>query len=211
MAQHIYDASEEYYNEDLGDDFGGWKLQRIITNEEGLKIGVYYRTLDEDVVEYSLVNKGSTTGGDWVNNFQQPFGISTDMKDSIREAKDFVASHSGNEVTMVGHSKGGAEAVANAVATNTNCIVFNPATTFLQSYGLTEKDYTADMYVYAVAGEPLTTLESFFSKPIDKYIELKAKKLPKRDWWQIEEKIDDYIWLHGMESVIWSLNDYHNR
>lgn len=60
-------------------------------------------------------------------------------------------------------------------------------TTFLQSYDLSADGYTSDMYVYAVKGEPLTTLESFFSKPIDKYVELKAKPLPERKWWQVKK------------------------
>lgn len=118
-------------------------------------------------------------------------------------------SHSGYEVTMVGHSKGGAEAVANAVATNTDCIVFNPATTFLGSYGLSSKNYSAEMYVYAVKGEPLTSAESFFSKPIDKFVELKSKKMPKRKWWEFKKIMEDLVYLHSMEAVIWGLKEYH--
>ena len=208
MAEHIYNVTKDEYNESLGEGFGGWQLQKIITNDEGLKMGVYSRTINGKT-EYSLVNKGSTTKGDWVNNFQQPVGFSTDMKDSIQQSKTFVANHSGYEVTMIGHSKGGAEAVANAVATNTNCIVFNPATTFLQSYDLSADGYTSDMYVYAVKGEPLTTLESFFSKPIDKYVELKAKPLPKRKWWQVKKIKEDLEYLHSMEAVIWGLNEHY--
>ena len=106
-------------------------------------------------------------------------------------------------------TKGGAEAVANAVATNTNCIIFNPATTFLQSYDLSADGYTSDMYVYAVKGEPLTTLESFFSKPIDKYVELNAMPLPERKWWQVKKIKEDLEYLHSMDAVIWGLNEYY--
>ena len=74
-----------------------------------------------------------------------------------------------SDVTMVGHSKGGAEAVANAIATDRDSIVFNPATTFLSSYELSSKGYTGDMTVFVVKGEILHTAEGWFSKPIDKF------------------------------------------
>lgn len=48
------------------------------------------------------------------------------------------------EITMIGHSKGGAEA-ANSVAINTNAIIFNPATVNLSAYELDSNTYTANM------------------------------------------------------------------
>jgi RHS repeat-associated protein len=125
MAQHIYGATEEdvINQKHLGD----WTIIDILINEEGLKIGVYSKVKTDGSTEFALVNKGSSTGGDWINNLQQPFGKSDDMKDSISESRYFVANHKDSEITMVGHSKGGAEAVANAVANNKNAITFNPA------------------------------------------------------------------------------------
>ncbi len=32
-------------------------------------MGIYYREKENDEIEYALVNKGTTTIGDWVNNF----------------------------------------------------------------------------------------------------------------------------------------------
>ena len=154
MAEHIYNASDRDRGADLGDNFGGWKLEKIKTNDEGLKIGVYSRTIDGKT-EYALVNKGSTTRSDWINNFQQPIGLSTDMKDSIQYAKDFVAEKFGYEVTMVGHSKGGAEAAANAIETNTNAILFNPAELSVLNVGFDIFTYTANITAYVVFGDPL--------------------------------------------------------
>ena len=188
MAQHIYDATKSDYNVFLGDKFGGWTLIDIIKNKEGLKIGVYSKKFGESI-SYTLVNKGSTTTSDWINNFQQPFGWSTDMKDSIREAKEFVEEHSDANITFVGHSKGGAEAVANAVATNRNSIVFNPATTSLSAYDLSSKKYSADMTVYVVKGEILNTLLGPISTPIDKLVYLDGAK-------------GNWIDKHSMNSVI---------
>ena len=204
MAQHVYDITDEDKNKDLGKDFGGWMLLDIMTNNEGLKIGVYAKTVD-GIAGYVLVNKGTTTYSDWVNNFQQPFGWSTDMKDSISKSQQFVKNHDGFEVTMVGYSKGGAEAVANAVASNVNCVVFNPATTFLLSYGLSSKGYTANMTEVVVKGEALNTVEGWVSKPIDEVLYLPAQYTSS--WWQVWMYSTNAFKNHGIAAVIWGLKE----
>ena len=166
MAQNIYKTTKDDYGKTVG---GGWILENIITGGDGVKIGVYSKVDRFGRKEYALVNKGSTitSTSDWKNNVQQPFGESKDMKVSIEKARGFVDSHLGSEVTMVGHSKGGAEAAANAVATGANCIVFNPATVFLEGYRLHESDYRADMNVYIIKGEILNFILGKISRPID--------------------------------------------
>ena len=155
MAQNVYAATKnDYYREVIN----GWKLTDIITNEGkgGLKIGVYSKARVDGSIEYALVNKGSDANlSDWKNNAQQPFGKSQDMKDSISKSEYFVANHKNAEITMVGHSKGGGEAVANAVANNKNAITFNPAKPDLGEYGLSDLDYTASVTNYVVTGEVL--------------------------------------------------------
>ena len=89
------------------------------------------------------------------------------MKDSIREAKEFVEEHSDANITFVGHSKGGAEAVANAVATNKNAKIFNPATVNLLAYGLSSINYSAEMTAFIVDGEVLNNIFGWASTPID--------------------------------------------
>lgn len=86
------------------------------------------------------------------------------MKDSIMNAVAFSRSHENN----VAHSKGGAEAIANAVATNRNGITFNPAKPNLSAYSdlFTPeywgshyiKDYSANTTNYVVDGEILNYL-----------------------------------------------------
>ncbi len=73
---------------------------------------------------------------------------------------------------MVGHSKVGAEAAANAVASNKNSIIFNPATVNLEAYGLSASNYSTSMTAFIVKGDILTDLERGFSKPIDKAVYL---------------------------------------
>ena len=105
-----------------------------------------------------LVNKGSSETMNWINNGLMPLGLSVDVWASIFFAKEFVDSHIGYEVTMVGHSKGGGEAIANALATNTNCITFNPRNENYSAYGLNSNNYTGIMTHYIVDGEILSSL-----------------------------------------------------
>lgn len=120
--------------------------------------------------EYCVVNKGTTLTNlnNWKNNFQQPLGSSADMKRSISIAKKFVKKikkkkyGKSKEITFVGHSKGGAEVAANAVATNKNCITFNPAAVNYKKYNLNPSRYTAQMTTYIVKGDILNTIESGF-------------------------------------------------
>ena len=162
MADHIYNATlKKDKDRELE---GGWYLHEMHSNLS-LKIGVYAREVD-GVLEYALVNKGTTVINpiNWHNNFYQPFGTSIDMRLSISFAKKFVAAHEGFDVTMVGHSKGGAEAIANAVATKTSSITFNTMVPHLRAYFFRFQicDYTAkiedgtvSMNHYVVTGDIL--------------------------------------------------------
>ncbi|HHV28338.1 MAG TPA: hypothetical protein GXX73_01795 [Clostridium sp.] len=83
----------------------------------------------------------------------------------------------GANVTFVGHSKGGAEAVANAVATNKNAMLFNPGTVFLKAYDLKKSDYDAEMTAYIVEDEILNNIFGLISIPIDKVVYLPTQHL----------------------------------
>ena len=203
MAEHIYGAQSSDIGKSLAEKFGGWVLADILTNSESLKIGIYTKTVN-GIVSYAFVNKGSSMEwSDWKNNFQQPFGWSTDMEDSIKYAKDFVEDHSDAKTTFIGHSKGGAEAAANAVATNKDAILFNPATVFLDSYGLNAKTYSANMTAYIVKGEILNDIFGLISAPIDKMEYLPTQYTSK--WYDVVGQVDDSIKNHQMEAVISAL------
>ncbi|GIO42346.1 hypothetical protein [Paenibacillus apis] len=203
MAQHIYGATEDDIQSQTRMD-GGWTIIDIMTNDEGLKMGVYSRLKKDGATEYSLVNKGTTTWGDWGNNFQQPIGFSTDMEDSIEKSIAFVNAHKDDEVTMVGHSKGGAEATANAVANNKNAITFNTALVHLYAYGLSKGDYTATMTHYVVEGEILNYI--FTAPSIGKTVYLPQQH--KIKWWHASLYITNQrIKNHSMNSVINALEE----
>jgi len=142
-----------------------------------LKIAVYKRTDNNGVTEYALVNKGTTPSNllNWVNNALGLDGKSLDALFSISFAIGFQNKHGGREgaeITMIGHSKGGGEAIYNAIATTTNCITFNPAPTDITAYFLLEKqkEYrtelaagTRTMVHHIVQGE---ILNSLFGNPV---------------------------------------------
>lgn len=130
--------------------------------------------------EFCVVNKGTTFSNwdNWKNNFQQPFGYSADMKNSIAKAKKIVKKikrSKSKQITFIGHSKGGAEAAANAVATNKNCILFNPAGVYLSGYGLSEKNYHAAMTAYIVKGEILSVTMGWSNTPIGHVVYLPSQ------------------------------------
>ena len=58
------------------------------------------------------------TWSDWKNNVLQVFGASSDMRASMSAADKFIKGNPNNEITFVGHSKSGAEAMGNAILTN---------------------------------------------------------------------------------------------
>ncbi|SIS86428.1 DUF6443 domain-containing protein [Belliella pelovolcani] len=179
MAWHIYDGKK-------GQVVDGWTLSNIYTdkNNPGYKSGLYTRDVD-GVMEYTMVNMGTIPGTGKKNrdsmseNLEQPFGGSEHMKlslDKARELNNMLGPDA--DLTFVGHSKGGAEAAANAVATNRDAYVFNPAAVNLKAYGLSSKDYTASMTAFVVKGDPVAATYPFLlAKPIDKSI-----MLPRQSW-----------------------------
>ncbi|MGW8956696.1 RHS repeat domain-containing protein [Paenibacillus sp. NPDC055715] len=204
MAKNVYNITMSLNDRSRTNLLGGWGIYDILPGSEGLKIGVYSRKNKKGTLEYALVNKGTDTWGDVGNDIQQPIGYSDDMKDSISQSSYFVATHKYSEITMVGHSKGGAEAIANAVANNKNAITFNPAVPSLGKYGLSNKDYTANAINYVVKDEILSkTLGS-----VDTGITIYLPTQYKIKWWHSDAyKTWQMVQNHRMGSVINALKE----
>jgi len=200
MVEFAREANEENIQIEKTISFD-WRLSGIYRKKK-MKMCIYY---SKSTKEYCVVNKGSdtsftlTTFSDWINNFIQPTGNSWDMKNSIKFAKKFVQEHKKEKITFVGHSKGGAEAMANAVATNRDCIVFNPAPINYKKYGLKKNmsKYKASMFKYVVKGEFLAKLRKKNNKEIGNYI-----YLPKQ--YKSGGKMDS-IHNHTIDAVIAAL------
>ena len=125
MVGQIYEQGNE--NQNLS---GGWTYNQdmSVTGSLSMKMGVYSREV-EGKKEYSLVFRGSRGlhPVDWFNNLMQPIGGSQDARDAIKYSAEFVKNNPNNEVTMIGHSKGGAEADLASAKNNTNAFIFNSA------------------------------------------------------------------------------------
>lgn len=158
---------------------GGWKLVEQYRPKDdrwsGLKIGVYAKQKPDGTMAYVLANEGTNELVDWVNNVQQPLGKSKDMWKSIAYARRFVNRNPHAEITFVGHSKGGAEAVANAVRTGKNAIVFNTAVAFLKKYNLDFAAHQGEIAEYTVTGDLLNRVEGWLPQPVDRLVCLPAQ------------------------------------
>ncbi|MBR1443515.1 MAG: hypothetical protein IJ583_08285 [Firmicutes bacterium] len=179
MAEHIYNYASNIENNNKIVLVDGkktqWQLAYIKSGSEGLIMGIYAKTGNEyDVknpLEYAVVNKGTDPYNfyDWKNDFQEFLGFSSnDMKDSIEIAKDFVSKHKNYEITFIGHSKGGAEAAVNALATGKDAMLFNPLAVNLDALDLNYSQYKGNMTAYIVVGDALDFWFGPYIEPIDK-------------------------------------------
>jgi len=191
------DIADHIYGKKGAELSGGWELVDVYSPEgTGLRMGVYARVGADGKTEYVIANKGSSTWGNWGDNAKQLFGNSPDMTKSIEYATAFVKNHPDADITFVGHSKGGAEAAANAVATNRNAILFNPASVNLRAIGLNSATYTGNMTAYIVKNEPLNFLFGGISKPIGSVV-----YLPQQSWW-------NPLYNHSMAGVKKAINEW---
>ncbi|HLO85028.1 MAG TPA: hypothetical protein VK203_08470 [Nostocaceae cyanobacterium] len=180
IADHVYGGK-------VGDKLqGGWQLQHIYQQKgnSSFRGGLYSRTNKDGVTEYTFATAGTyfenTERGrkSMVEDLKQPFGNSGDMKVSIKTAQKISQQVGDAELTFVGHSKGGAEAAGNALATNRNALLYNPAAINAEAYGLDTKSYTgADehgMTVFVVGGDFLNNYinSPLGAKPIDNFVML---------------------------------------
>ncbi len=158
ISKHVYPGNQDH---ELP---GGWILCEYI-DAGTLQMGIYSRMKKDGNVEYVIANAGTSTESklhfikDMVQNVKQPFGKSSDMKSSIARAKSIATLLTcNNETTFVGHSKGGAEAVGNALATNKDAIIFNPAELAFNEYELDRSKYVGNITAYVVKDEILNTV-----------------------------------------------------
>ena len=205
MADHVYNGNA---GEKLS---GGWQMIAVYTKKGNASFrGGLYGRYDKkgNITEYVFATAGTyvenTKRGrkSMLEDIKQPFGHSEDMKVSIATARKISEQLGDKELTFVGHSKGGAEAAGNALATNRNALLYNPAAINPSAYDLDISNYTGTdgkgMTAFIVEGEALNTFntEVLRAQPIDKVV-----KLPK----QKGDSIDN----HSMEAVKKALDEAH--
>ena len=207
IAEHVYDGK-------VGEKLcGGWKMCAVYTQKNNVSFrGGLYARYDKkgNITEYAFATAGtymerSERGKkSIIEDFKQPFGCSEDMKVSIATARKISKQLGDKELTFVGHSKGGAEAAGNALATNRNALLYNPAAINSFAYGLDVSKYTGKygkgMTAFIVEGEFLNTFNKTVlnAKPIDKIV-----KLPKQK--------GNSFYNHSMEAVKKALYEAHYK
>ena len=207
IADHVYDGK-------VGSKLiGGWKMLAVYTQKGNASFrGGLYARYDKkgNITEYAFATAGtymekSKRGKkSMIEDLKQPFGRSEDMKVSIATARKISEQYGDKELTFVGHSKGGAEAAGNALATNRNALLYNPAAINSSAYGLDVSDYTGTdgkgMTAFIVEGEFLNTFNKTVlnAKPIDKIV-----KLPKQK--------GSSFYNHSMEAVKKALDEAHYK
>ena len=228
LAQDVYDIEVGDKNDKMP-RIGGWYLDDIYTNEWGLKIGIYKKYNSDGTISYAIVNTGTQndqgwgTVKDWIDNFSQPVGNSKDMTDSIDFAEQFVKDHSNDNVVFVGHSKGGAEAIGNATATNKDAVVFNQARSYPDRYGVNTESYQGSITSYIVKGEVLNTAlntAEFISKvaQYDRHKTARKAAQKLKETLESNQEPSETVYLqdqengnpvdkHGMETVINSMEE----
>ena len=205
IAEHVYDGK-------VGEKLcGGWKMCAVYTQKNNVSFrGGLYARYDKkgNITEYVFATAGTymerSMRGEKsiIEDFKQPFGCSEDMKVSIATARKISKQLGDKELTFVGHSKGGAEAAGNALATNRNALLYNPAAINSFAYGLDVSKYTGKygkgMTAFIVEGEFLNTFNKtvLIAKPIDKIV-----KLPKQK--------GNSFYNHSMEAVKKALYEAH--
>ena len=221
IADDVYNKkSGVIYNEE-GED-SGWRrvdMEYLNTNGGSGAIGTYTR-IDPETGEreYVLANRGTNPFNkeDWNQDLQQPYGNSTDLQKSVKYATSFKEKHKDSKITMVGHSKGGAEAMANAIATDTDAIVFNPAALAVGANGLGNGEHTGTITAYVVTGEVLDAAVNPFAnsilnlpQPIDEKIMLNSIAKPKSGGAGVIPAIRN----HTMGAVKYNLrpNDFYQK
>jgi RHS repeat-associated protein len=202
IARHIYDGK-------IGEVVEGrWRLDKVYRdkNNSAYRAGLYSRTVN-GVTEYTMANAGTyfentkRGRGSISEDIEQPLGGSENMRVSITDAKRVSKDIGDSELTFVGHSKGGAEAAGNALATNRNAMLYNPAAISSEAYGLDTDSYTgADdngMTAFIVKGDMLNTfINSWTAKPIDK-----AVYLPQQS--------NNPVTNHLIDTMISALREYY--
>lgn len=208
MAAHIYE--HDIFNSKKERTIAGWRLIDVWYGRESMKMGIYIPDEDDwrNPTEYAVVFKGTNNLKNWQNNIEAFLSSkSADVWDAINYSVWF-DSVCDQEITFVGHSKGGGEAIAGATATNKNAITFNAANFNFSEYGLTETNksgirnyYVEGEILYSTIGSArygttqklLSTQEWLVNTAID--FNIFGKKVYK------EVKIPDPIGNHMMRAV----------
>ena len=133
MAAYVYGGNVSNYREQLKS--AGWQISSFPTSiqmnytrfdQNGLQSTLFQRTVD-GATEYAYVYAGTNSFEDAVEYIAQLAGAAPQYHTAINNARTLSNELGDNELTFVGHSLGGGEAIASSMATGRAAITFNPA------------------------------------------------------------------------------------
>ena len=165
--------SDAIYNAEVGSEVEGYVLMEIF--ERGtIKMGKYVKMNEDQTQDIVVANAGTRNIYDAVEDVKQHFANTKDMKESQEKAKEWKSTmNDGDEITMVGHSKGGLEAEANALVTNTDAMLYDPAPmTKRMAKKLGKDNYTGAMKTFQVNNSILRLINGSRPNPVGETIRL---------------------------------------
>lgn len=134
MAAYVYlDDDHSTYLEEL--ITYGWQLSEYSSSitkkytgifQNGLQSALFERSND-GITEYAYVYAGTNSLEDWLENVAQMLGGAPQYQVAIHNARTLSKDLGNQELTFVGHSLGGGEAIAASMATGRPAITFNAA------------------------------------------------------------------------------------
>ena len=93
----------------------------------GIQSILFQKTDKNGVTEYAYTFAGTNSIEDAVEDITQVFGLSPEYNKAIENAKKLSDELENKELTFIGHSMGGGNAIAASMATKRNAITFNTA------------------------------------------------------------------------------------
>ena len=133
MAAYVYGGDVKQYKDQLQQ--AGWIISPFPTSiqmnytrfdQNGLQSALFQRT-SKGVTEYAYVYAGTNSVEDAVEDVAQLAGVAPQYHTAIYNARTLSNELGNSELTFVGHSLGGGEAIASSMATGRAAITFNPA------------------------------------------------------------------------------------
>lgn len=123
-------------------------------DQNGLQSILFERTVN-GITEYAYVYAGTNSVEDAVEDIAQLAGAAPQYHTAISNARTLSREVGNCELTFVGHSLGGGEAIASSMATGRAAITFNPAAVSGLTKYIEGLDKTPDVVNYRAVGSKI--------------------------------------------------------
>ena len=159
IAAHVYGNREDSILPNSWMSLGS-KLENMVLDDKksGLQAALYAKQGKEPEFVYAIAGTKGADIRDWMTNLGQVAGIS-DQYDRAGEIAVKLADELGVEnLTMVGHSKGGGQAAYCALNTGCPAITFNPAGLGLYKFNH-DPAIQPEINSYVMVADPLNLMQ----------------------------------------------------